>query len=259
MAWFTGSVRRSSPTQRDRHSDANADVRRHRRISKELGTDLPIGFDALIERLVLGGELEGVCAHIGEAAADAGIPLDEILDHVERVYEVVRAGEPPFGLTRTLVMAWSDASLQFLHAMSCEDPLTGLASLPHIRTGLNEAYRLCERRGVDVNERHALVVAEISRAEHATLPLWGGLAMLDSAEALRSAFDDRLTIGRAGKYRVIAIVSRDDQLPQAVAATQELLAVRGTGSAPVEPTRVWIEGLPPTSSAASLLLDELAR
>lgn len=260
MAWFTGPARRSSVGVHDdrRWGDVRADLRRHRRVSKELGTDLPTGFDALVERLVLGGELDGVCVRIGESAAGAGVPLDEVLDGLERVYRVVHHTEPPFEVTRALAMAWTDASLQYLHAMSCEDPLTGLASLPHIRSGLNEAYRLCERTGVAVTANWALVVVEVPRDRQAALPPWGGLAMLDVAEALRTAFDDRLTIGRAGGHRVIAVVRRDAHLPMAVSATQELLATQGTGS-PVESTRVWIEGLPSTSSAASLLLDELAR
>lgn len=258
MAWFAGSARRPGTSARN-WGNVRADLRRHRRVARRLGKNLPTGFDALVERLVLGGDLDGVCVHIGESAAGAGVPLDEILGRLERVYAVVRGTEPPFGVTRTLTMAWTESSLQYLHAMSCEDPLTGLASLPHVRSGLNEIYRLCDRTGRDVTDEWALVVAEAGREQEATLPMWGGLAMLDIAEALRTAFDDRVTIGRAGTHRVVAIVRRDASLPLAVSAAQDLLAAQGTGPAPVESTRVWIEGLPTTSSTASLLLDELAR
>ena len=41
-------------------------------------------------------------------------------------------------------MAWSDATLEYLHDLSCEDPLTGLASLAHVRTRLDEIYREAE-------------------------------------------------------------------------------------------------------------------
>ncbi|UYM06034.1 hypothetical protein [Solicola gregarius] len=259
MVWFTGPARRSPVDVReDRKWGVVRAELRHRRVSRQLGENLPTGFDALVERLVLGGELDGACVRIGESAADAGIPLDEVLDGLERVYRVVRDSEPPFDVTRALTMAWSESSLQYIHAMSCEDPLTGLASLPHVRSGLNEAFRQCERTGVAVTEQWALVVVEVPR-DRMALPAWGGLAMLDVAEALRTAFDDRLTIGRAGTHRVIAITQRDADLPMAVSATQELLATQGAGSAPVGSARVWIEGLPSTSSAASLLLDELAR
>lgn len=258
MAWFANSARRPG-TSAHTWGSVRADLRRHRRVSRRLGRNLPTGFDALVERLVLGGDLDGVCVHIGESAAIAGVPLDEILGGLERVYAVVRGTEPPFVVTRTLTMAWTESSLQYLHAMSCEDPLTGLASLPHVRSGLTEIYRMCDSAAADPTDEWALVVAEVARDEPAALPMWGGLAMLDIAEALRAAFDDRVTIGRAGTHRVIAIVRRDAGLPLAVSATQELLAAQGAGPVPAEPTRVWIEGLPTTSSTASLLLDELAR
>lgn len=262
MAWFTSSTRKAAVgPEHDPGSwgDVAADLRRHRRVARRLGDDLPAGFDALVERLVLGGDLGGVCVHIGETAATAGVPLDEILGGLEQVYRVVHDSDPPFAVTRSLTLAWTESSLQYLHAMSCEDPLTGLSSLPHLRSGLNEVYRLCDRTGAEPNDRWALVVAEVGRGEHPVLPLWGGLAMLDVAEALRAAFDDRVTVGRAGSHRVLAIVRRDPTLPIALAAVQELLASQGTGPVPVETARLWIEGLPTTSSTASRLLDELAR
>ncbi|MGH3359252.1 MAG: hypothetical protein ACRDO7_10650 [Nocardioidaceae bacterium] len=262
MVWFTGSTRKPvmQPERKvDAWGDVAADLKRHRRVARRLGEDLPAGFDALVERLVLGGELDGACVHIGETAATAGVPLDEILGGLEQVYQVVHDADPPFDVTRTLTMAWTESSLQYLHAMSCEDPLTGLASLPHLRSGLHEVYRLCERTGTQPNDRWALVVAEVGRGEHPVLPLWGGLAMLDVAEALRAAFDDRVTVGRAGRHRVLAIVRRDPTLPIAVSAVQELLASQGAGSGSAEAARLWIEGLPTTSSGASRLLDELAR
>ena len=258
VAWFASPARRPG-TSAQNWGSVRADLRRHRRVSKRLGKGLPTGFDALVERLVLGGDLDGVCAHIGESAANAGVPLEEILTGLERVYAEVRGTEPPFTVTRTLTMAWTESSLQYMHAMSCEDPLTGLASLPHVRSGLTEIYRMCERTGDDVTEEWALVVAEIARSPQTTPPRWGGLAMLDVAEAIRTAFDDRVSVGRAGSHRVVAIVRRDATVPIAVSAVQDLLAAQGTGLDSVEPPRVWIEGLPTTSSTASLLLDELAR
>ena len=44
-----------------------------------------------------------------------------------------------------LSTAWSEATLGYLHRLSCDDPLTGLASLPHLRSRLSELYRARER------------------------------------------------------------------------------------------------------------------
>ena len=58
-------------------------------------------------------------------------------------------------------MAWSDATLEYLHDLSCEDPLTGLASLAHVRTRLDEIYREAELTDVGVAGSHALVIVEL--------------------------------------------------------------------------------------------------
>src|SRR3546814_12395233 len=70
-----------------------------------------------------------------------------------------RSSEPAFADVRALSMAWSESTLAYLHQLSCEDPLTGLASLAHIRSRLSELYR--GARAAD--ETHALVVLDLDR------------------------------------------------------------------------------------------------
>ena len=63
------------------------------------------------------------------------------------------ARAPAFEAAEALSVAWSDATLEYLHDLSCEDPLTGLASLAHVRTRLDEIYREAEL--TDVLRRRA--------------------------------------------------------------------------------------------------------
>ena len=57
---------------------------------------------------------------------------------------------PDFEAAEALSVAWSEATLEYLHDLSCEDPLTGLASLAHVRTRLDEIYREAELTDVGV-------------------------------------------------------------------------------------------------------------
>ena len=79
-------------------------------------------------------------------------------------YKRVLGREPAFGATESLCVAWSESTLEYLHSLSCEDPLTGLASLAHVRTRLAEIYREAENEGRDVRTAHALVVVEARAA-----------------------------------------------------------------------------------------------
>ena len=50
----------------------------------------------------------------------------------------MRGDEPDFDATEALSVAWSEETLGYLHQVSCEDPLTGLATLAHLRARLAE-------------------------------------------------------------------------------------------------------------------------
>ena len=81
-----------------------------------------------------------------------GASLGEALSGLRETYAVLGDVAPDFSATEALSVAWSEATLEFLHDLSCEDPLTGLASLAHLRTRLAELYREGEREGRSVRE-----------------------------------------------------------------------------------------------------------
>ena len=76
-----------------------------------------------------------------------GADLGEALDGLRATYARVQGGEPDFRALRALCIAWSEETLGYLHQLSCEDPLTGLASLAHLRARLSEVYRGAEQGG----------------------------------------------------------------------------------------------------------------
>ena len=71
--------------------------------------------------------------------------------------------EPSFHNISALCAAWSESTLAYLHQMSCEDPMTGLTSLAHVRTRLSELYRGDLRAEGSTQLRYALVLADLPK------------------------------------------------------------------------------------------------
>ena len=215
---------------------------------------LPSGFEAVGEALVSDADPTAACAEVGRAVARDGASLGEALDGLRATYKRVLGREPAFGATEALCIAWSEQTLEYLHQLSCEDPLTGLASLAHVRTRLNEIYREADRDGVDVRTAHALVVVEAhgSCEDHFS----SALMLAQVADALGCVFSGGETIGRVGSGRAVAVVHRRPGLGASVMVLRDYLTDLKIEATDV---RVWIEGLPAAPESAARLLDELAR
>ncbi len=249
MALFTFARRRS-----DAVLDAQA-----RGLPEHVRESLPMRFEAVGEALACGGDVAAACHVVGRDVARDGAALGEALSGLRTTYTLVRGTDPDFGATEALAVAWSEATLEYLHDLSCEDPLTGLTSLAHVRTRLAEVYRDAELTEVSVQNSHALVVVALrSRGVEAILEhhFTRALRLCQVAEAIRAVFAGGQTIGRLGQNRAVALVSRTGDLGMSVATLTEYLDDLGLGA---EDVRVWIEGLPASAESASRLLDELAR
>ncbi len=229
---------------------------------------LPQRFEVIAEVLASGSSsADEACAVVGRELAKDGASLDEALEGLRLTYAAVVGTDPAYIDTVALSVAWSEATLGYLHQLSCEDPLTGLASLAHVRSRLAELYR-AQGTGVQVRDSHALVIADLpqgfsddqwGRADLSTgqrLRLSRALYLSRLGEAARDVFAGSETVGRLGPNRIVIIARRDDRLGQRVALLRRLVSALDLGD---QPSRVWIEGLPTVDSGAALLLDELAR
>jgi hypothetical protein len=244
MANFTALSRRRS---------AGASETPGRELSDSDRRALPSGFEAVGEALVSRVSPEAACSVVGRALARDGASLGEALDGLRATYARVLGREPDFSAAETLSVAWSEATLEFLHQLSCEDPLTGLASLPHLRTRLAEIYRETENDGVDVRTAHALVVVDAKTTGRSHFGR--ALTLAQVAEALRTVYPGGETVGRVGPDRAMAVVRRRPDLGSSVAVLRSYLDDLRLDAE----IRVWIEGLPGTPESAARLLDELAR
>ena len=217
-----------------------------RELSSELRAALPPRFEAVGEALASGSGTVVACEVVGGDLARDGHTLAETLDALALTVRLVLGTEPGHAETSALAVAWTDATLGYLADLSCEDPLTGLATRPHLRSRISEVYR-AGRVG-----DHALVVVTASPAAEDVL----ARAMHDArlGDTARTVFAGPETIGHAGPGRVVVLADRDGRIGRRVGLLRTMLD--GTG---VRHPRVWIEGLPETDEAAGRLLDELTR
>jgi hypothetical protein len=198
--------------------------------------------------------LPAACDLVGRELARDGIGLDEALDGLRRTARLVTRQEPPYAAVRAVAAGWSEATLGYLHQLSCEDPLTGLASLAHLRSRLAELYRDEVVTGSPVQDSHVLVVLDTPVPEGHDGEVFGSaLRTARLAETARTVFPGGHTLGRVGRERVAILARRDDRLGRRLALLRSLLLSADP------PVRTWLEPLPDGDAAAGIVLDELAR
>lgn len=213
---------------------------------------------AIAEALADGTDVVPASDEVGRRLAEDGVSLLEALDGLSALYRSIAGGEPAFAAVRALSSSWAEASLVYLHSLSCEDPLTGLSSLAHLRSRLGELYREAEHRGTSVPATHALVVVEPLTAP-GTTPFDREIRLIDVAECLRIVFYGAPVLGRLGSRRAAALVGREPNLPEQVEMVGTLITQWRLDAEEPQLARIWIEGLPANEAMAGRVIDELAR
>jgi hypothetical protein len=221
------------------------------------------GFEALADALLYGGDIKGACHEIARRYADSGLTLDEVLGGISRTTRLVGHGEPTFEAARSAALAWTEASLRFHHGAACDDPLTGLSSLPHLRSHLGALYREAERSGTLVSPARALVVVDVVERVADLGRLSSSLRQLELAQLIRAVFSGEEVIAAINTRRVCVLARRDVHLGPRTSALivsiERWTDEHFTATHSVMHTRIWIEGLPSANDVAALVLDELAR
>lgn len=236
VGWFATHTRRAT----------TGDPGARGELSSEQRAALPPRFEAVGESLASGSGGTSACEVVGAALAHDGVSLAEALDRLAETTTLVLGTEPSFDDARALSVAWSEATLGYLHRMSCDDPLTGLASLAHLRSRISEVYR------GSVPDDHALVVVVAPEHGHDDV-LSRSMRVAQLGDTARTVFSGAATIGHVAPGRVVVLAGRDERIGRRVGLLREMLG------GPEPHTRVWIEGLPETDEGAAALLDELTR
>lgn len=219
--------------------------------------ELPAGFEAVAEALADGEDPRSACSVVGRDLARDGADLGEALHGLRSTTRQVGGADPGFAETRALCTAWAEETLAYLHQLSCEDPVTGLASLPHLRARLAEIYRAAELDDdLGVPTTHALVNLDLPGLRRIEDRFSHALELVRCAETVRFAFCGGETVCRVGSHRLLVLTARTSALGSRLAGLRCLVEDLGDVALGA---RVWIEGLPPTNDSAGSLLDELAR
>lgn len=250
MAMFTSFGRRRPDSPAEEAARGLPDVIRQQ---------LPDRFEAVGEALASAADTRPACAVVGRDVARDGAALGEALAGLRTTFLDVLGMEPDFASVEALSVAWSEATLEFLHGVSCEDPLTGLASRAHLRAKLDEVYREADQVGEKVPLTHAVVLVELSAAGHPGADehrFTRAMQLVKVTETVRAVFAGGETIARLRADRAAVVVRRRPELGASVGMLRELLSGTERGATDV---RLWIEGLPQSVAAARTLLDELAR
>lgn len=218
---------------------------------------LPRRFEAVGEALASGSDPVPACRVVGQDLARDRASLTEAMSGLKQIWSSVEGGDPAYDALTAFLEAWSETTLGYLHQLSCEDPMTGLASQAHLRSRISDLYRA--RRG-DPNLWNALVVCQLplgldpseAPIDHFTR----AMRLSRAGEMARTVFPRDETIARLGLGRIAVVAARDERLGRRVRVLRTLL----TAADPQRhTTRVWIEGLPGTDETAAMLLDELSR
>ncbi len=197
------------------------------------------GAQQLVDAVRDGGPDVGAVAHeVGASAAARGVPLHEVIDLVERAY----AGVPDHSTVRAACVAWAEETSRSLHQVSCEDPLTSLSTVPHLRARLGDVYREASREGAGhlASDRHTLVVVELTRPDPANA-LESSLWALEVAGVLGTVFTGDETVAHVATGR-FAVLARRDRADATTLALLGVLLRHTTAGSP--PPRTWVEELP---------------
>lgn len=260
MGIFASTTRKSNPSRASRVVASTESV----------GHGLRARFEAVSEHLEGSRAADAACAEVGRQLARDSADLGEALDGLRSTYAHVLGVEPGFAALRAMCVAWGEETLGQVRQVSCEDPLTGLATQGHLLSRIEEIYRGAEQHDASASKSHALVVvgqaASAPRASPADSggnsggnsggPFGHALGLALQGSTIRSVFPGEESIGRVGHDRLVAVVRRDEVLARRVALLRQLL---GRPAPDTGGVRVWIEGLPGGFAAAVQLLDELSR
>ncbi|TQL67439.1 hypothetical protein FB381_1315 [Nocardioides albertanoniae] len=218
-------------------------------LTDEQRAALPPRFEAVAEALAdRSGYVAEACWVAGHDLAESGAALGESLEDLRTTTRTVEDRDPAFSEVHALSVAWSETTLGYLHTISCADPLTGLATLAHVRERISDLYR--EARWAS----HALVVTDAHVPGTSGGPTDGIAAarrMSLLGQTARTVFAGAAAVGQIGRRRMIVVAPRDEMLARRLALLKKMVD-HGAD-------RIWIEGLPENDRSAGFLLDELAR
>lgn len=199
--------------------------------------------DAMTHALLEGADPAGPCAGLGHARAEAGVGIGETLEDLGALYAALGHDEPPMRCVRALAEGWAESGVFGAAGLTSEDPLTGLTTVPYLRSRIAELYR---GDGAP-DDAYRLVIVDLA----ARLDPWKRIAWtIAVGHTLRRTFpgEETLTLLRPG--RACALVPLRPELELVSARLRRDVTTRHSA-------RLTMERLPEDATGAARLLDRL--
>ena len=201
-----------------------------------------------------GGGLAAACAGLGRSRAQAGTDIAETIDDLAALFAVLEE-TLPVRLICAVAEGWAEENHAQLARGGCEDPLSGLVTLPYLRTRLAEVYRDAEQGGTSPADTHRLLVVRLPRRPDP----WHRMALvIGVGRDLRAAFPGGETLSLARRHGghgtgpAIALVPARGDLPLRYARLRRRVQA-AFGS------QIRMTPLPGRLTEALRLVDRLAR
>jgi len=208
--------------------------------------------DAVAEAVLPGvpvADLARACGSLGQARARAGVSVNAAIEDLAALFAALDGGDPPLQLVCSVAEGWADEGLTRQAHGRCEDPLTGLSTLPYLRTRLAEVYREAEQAGARPDSTHHLVVVSLPRPSDPWRRMTGAIRL---GHDLRAAFPGGDTLSQTpGPGAGVALVRLQGDTPARYADLRRAVRLACGAQTQITP-------LPALLTEALRLVNELA-
>ncbi|WP_159798505.1 nucleotidyl cyclase domain-containing protein [Puerhibacterium puerhi] len=216
--------------------------------------------DALVEAVGDDRCPAAAAQRLGTARGEAGVGMTETMDDVACLYEALEQPVDPTVL-RSLAIGWA-AGYESLPARSTvRDPASGLPSGEYLGERLRETYGDALRQGMRAGDTHCLVVLDVALDD---LDAWRRSARAATVgRTLDQVFGEGHPMAALSDGVFVVLSPRRDHTAKLAQTLRRVVeknaAILGLSEVMRRPTRVWVEALPDSHSAAVALLEQLAR
>ena len=217
--------------------------------------------EALAEALHLGLDTAPAAFRLGQARAAAGVGITESIDDMAVLFRSAGFQSAPIRSIRSLCEGWTERDTAPIVAPTMTDAESGLGTPEYLVQRLAEVYGAAERTATKVSETHALVLVDVSMADHDP---WQRIARNAAVgAALTDSYGQGHPMARLSDGVYAVLVDRDSSLGGGLANLRDHIAVRSVemrvGNLMRQPPRVWVESLPNSHTYVQELLESVYR
>ena len=217
--------------------------------------------EALVEALLQSLDTAPAAFRLGQARAAAGIGITESIDDMAVLFRAAGFQAAPIRSIRSLCEGWTERDTAPTVAPTMTDAESGLGTPEYLVQRLAEVYGAAERSASKVPVTHALVLVDVSMADHDP---WQRIARNAAVgAALKDSYGQGHPMARLSDGVYAVLVDRQPSLGEGLANLRDHIAERSVemrvGNLMRQPPRVWVESLPDSHAYVQELLESVYR